>query len=119
VAWLQNWEAPRFAHLPLFSLSSAYKLLYSSVFGTHTLFVFSLFYTSITLFCSCPHQDLLELAIYTHSHFAGSSVRCFATLKKPLSIGQGRKGRGAIKGSKKGKLWTGPPFSGGSVFAVV
>jgi hypothetical protein len=40
---------------------------------------------------------LLELGIDTHSHDAGSSVRCFATLGKPLSKDKVTKGKETIK----------------------
>jgi hypothetical protein len=44
-----------------------------------------------------PLQNLLELGICTHSHDAGSSVRCFATLGKPLSKDKVTKGKDTVK----------------------
>jgi hypothetical protein len=41
---------------------------------------------------------VLELAIHTHSHLAGSSARCYTTLEELLSIGQGCTKKTAIKG---------------------
>jgi hypothetical protein len=40
---------------------------------------------------------LLELGVDTHSHDAGSSVGCFATLGKPLSKDKVTKGKETIK----------------------
>jgi hypothetical protein len=95
VAWLQKGVAPRFAHLPLFSLSllliSLWTLLYLwTMDGTYYLFLLFLY------LCVCdwkyffylslgPLRNLEELGIDTHSHNAGSRVRWFATLGKPLS----------------------------------
>jgi hypothetical protein len=47
VAWLQKGEAPRFAHLPLFSRSLLHTSLWTLLYlwtmdGTHTLYVSSL-----------------------------------------------------------------------------
>jgi hypothetical protein len=114
VAWLQHGEAPRFAHLPLFSLSllltSLWTLLYlSTKYGTHTLFVSSLSFFSFFdwkyLFSLSlgPLQNLLELGICTHSHDAGSSARCFATLGKPLSKDKVTKGKYAFKEEESAK----------------
>jgi hypothetical protein len=44
-----------------------------------------------------PLQNLVDLGIDTHSHNAGSSVRCFATLRKPLSKDKVTKGKEAVK----------------------
>jgi hypothetical protein len=112
VAWLQNGEAPRFAHLPLFSLSllltSLWTLLYLwTKYGTHTLFVSSLsfFFDWKYLFSLAlgPLQNLLELGICTHSHDVGSSVLCFATLGKSLSKDKVTKGKEIIKEEESAK----------------
>jgi hypothetical protein len=109
VAWLQKGEAPRFAHLPLFSLSlfltSLWSLLYLwTMDGTHTdtLFVYSLsfsFFDWKYLFSLAlgPLQNLVGIGIDTHSHDAGSSVWCFATLRKPLSKDKVTKGKVVLK----------------------
>jgi hypothetical protein len=44
-----------------------------------------------------PLQNLVELGIDTHSHNVGSSVRCFTTLRKPLSKDKFTKGKEAVK----------------------
>jgi hypothetical protein len=70
--------------------------------GWHTHYLFLLF---LSLFdwkylfslALSPLQNLVELGIHTHSHNAGSSVRCFATLRKPLSKDKVTKGRGVLK----------------------
>jgi hypothetical protein len=96
VAWLQKGEAPRFAHLPLFSLSllltSLWTLLYLwTMDDTHTHYLFllflSLFFDWEYLFSLSlgPLQNLVGLGINIHSHNVGSSVRCFATRRKPFS----------------------------------
>jgi hypothetical protein len=63
--------------LSLFFLFFDWKYLFSLVLG--------------------PLQNLAELGIDTHSHNAGSSVRCFATLRKPLSKDKVTKGREVLK----------------------
>jgi hypothetical protein len=77
VAWLQNGEAPRFAHFPLFSLSLLLTSLWTLLYlwtkdGTHTLFVSSLSFSFFDwgyLFSLAlgPLQNLLELGIDTHT----------------------------------------------------
>jgi hypothetical protein len=70
VAWLQKGEAPRFAHLPLFSrslvLTSLWTLLYLwTMDGTHTLYLsslpFSFFWLEVYLFSLAfgPLQNLV------------------------------------------------------------
>jgi hypothetical protein len=51
-----------------------------------------------------PLQNLLELGINTHSHDAGSSVRCFTTLGKPLSKDKVTKGKEAVKEEERENL---------------
>jgi hypothetical protein len=68
---------------------------------THYLFLLflSLFFDWKYLFSLDlgPLQNLLELGIDTHSHNAGSSVRCFPTLRKPLSKDKVKKRKEAVK----------------------
>jgi hypothetical protein len=47
-----------------------------------------------------PLQNFEELGIDTHSHNAGSSVRCFATPGKPLSKDKVTKRKEACKGGE-------------------
>jgi hypothetical protein len=113
VAWLQKGEAPRFAHLPLFSrsllLTSLWTLLYSWTMNgthTHTICFFSsfllFFLLEVSLF-SCSWSTS-KLGIDTHTHNAGSSVRCFATLRKPLSKDKVTKRRDVLQGEGKQRV---------------
>jgi hypothetical protein len=120
VASLQKGEAPRFAHLPLFSLSlfltSLWTLLYLwTMDGTHTLFVSSLFllfflWLEVSLFSFAWSTS--KLGIDTHSHNAGSSVWCFATLRKPLSKDKVTKGREVLKEEKNLRVQSRPALAG-------
>jgi hypothetical protein len=91
----------------LLTLSFAYKRVDSFVFveygwHTHTICFFSFFLSFFDweyLFSLSlgPLQNFVVLGIDTHSHNSGSSVRCFATLGKPLSKGKVTKRKEACK----------------------
>jgi hypothetical protein len=82
-----------------------WTLLYLwTMVGTHTHYLFllflSLFFDWEYLFSLSlgPLQNFVVLGINTHSHNSGSSVRCFATLGKPLSKGKVTKRKEALAG---------------------
>jgi hypothetical protein len=98
----------------LLTLSFAYKLVdcfvfVDSVWHTHTICFFSFFlffffdWKYLFSLALGPLQNLLELGICTHSHDAGSSVRCFATLGKPLSKDKVTKGKDTVKEEESAK----------------
>jgi hypothetical protein len=105
VAKRRSTEIHTFASL--LTLSFAYKLVDYFVFvdygwHTHTICFFSFFlfffdWKYIFSLALGPLQNLVELGIDTHSHNAGSSVQCFATLRKPLSKDKVTKGKEAVK----------------------
>jgi hypothetical protein len=76
----------------LFCLQSCGLFCICGLWMAHTHYLFLLF-LSLCVFdwkdlfslALGPLQNLEKLGIDTHSHNVGSSVRCFATLRKPLS----------------------------------
>jgi hypothetical protein len=66
------------------------------------LFLSFLFFDWVSLALG-PLQNLLELGICTHSHDAGWSVQCFATLGKPLSKDKVTKGKEVVKEEESAK----------------
>jgi hypothetical protein len=109
VAWLQNREAPRFAHLPLFSLSllltSLWTLLYLWTKYGYTHYLFFLFFLlEVSLFsCSWSISKLVR-AWYMHT-LSQCGVKCMMlrNTRKATLKGQGHQRKRGCQRRKIGK----------------
>jgi hypothetical protein len=114
VAWLQNGEAPRFAHLPLFSLSllltSLWILLYLwTKYGTHThticffsFFLVVFYWKYLFSLPLGPLQNMVELGMDTHPQ-CGVKCTMLQNTRKATLKGQGHQRKRGCQRRRKCK----------------